>query len=494
MLQLQNISKHFPGVKALDDVSLEFKAGQIHALCGENGAGKSTLMNIVAGNLQPGQGRILWKGQPVSIANFEQARALGIGIVYQERSLADALSVAENIFPENQPLNRWGFIDFRTLFAQAQELLDQLKIAGFLPGTTVAKLSAGQKQMLEIAKALAAKPQLLILDEPTASISEKETEILFQILRELKEKGVAIIYISHRMAEIMAIADTVSVLKDGRHQKTLPATATTIGEIIRLMVGRELQTAEFQRYNTNEVLLEVKNLSGKGFSGISFQLHKGEILGLAGLVGAGRTEIARAVFGAEPATAGQILKHGKQLSILHPADAIQNRIAYLPEERKMLGGFQPMSIEDNIMAGALEKVSRNGRLDFSEIRKKANFYITQLAIRTPSPAQPLCNLSGGNQQKVVLAKWLFAQPEILIVDEPTHGVDVGAKREIYAILKQLSSEGIGIILISSELSELLLLADRFVVIHEGRQTATLERSEASEEQLLRYASGQDANA
>lgn len=484
MLGLKNISKSFPGVKALQDIFLDFKQGEIHALCGENGAGKSTLMNIISGNLRPDMGTILLNGQPVIIENVLQAEKLGIAIVYQERSLADPLSVAENIFPVNQPKTTWGSIAHKTLYHNTAALLSELQLHKITPGMIVGKLSAAQKGMIEIAKALAKKPSVLILDEPTASLTHEETEVLFNIIRRLKQTGATIIYISHRMAEITAIADVVTVLKDGVLQGTVPAS-TPVNKMVQMMVGRELTASAFSTHATGEVLLDVQAISGKGFSDVSFMVHTGEILGFAGLTGSGRTALAKTIFGEIPHQSGQMHIKGKSFHPKHPGDAIASHIAYLPDDRKSEGLFLEMSVTDNIASAHLGKAIYDKRKN-TEI---AHEYIRQLHIRTPGAAIPVRKLSGGNQQKTVLAKWLSADPELLVVNEPTHGVDVGAKAEIYQILKNLTAKGKGIIMISSELPELLLLADRIAVMYQGKLMQILSKREATEEKLAALASG-----
>nr|WP_262918813.1 sugar ABC transporter ATP-binding protein [Tunicatimonas sp. TK19036] len=473
----------------MDQVSLSVQAGEVHALCGENGAGKSTLMNILSGNLQPNEGTITWKGQEVQISNPIEAQRLGIAIVYQERSLVETLSVAENIFIRNKPRNRLGLIDFPQLYRKTQDLLDRLGLSAIRPRSLVSSLSIANQQMVEIAKALAQEPELLILDEPTASITEVEADILFAIIRRLKQQEVAVIYISHRMAEIFEIADRVSVLKDGRYQGTFPISEVTVDTLIRTMVGRDLQVQDAESHTTSEVVLEVQQLQGERFQDVSFQLKKGEILALAGLVGAGRTEVARAILGADPLLGGTILLEGKHVKISHPKEAIQQGIGYLPESRKTQGLFLDMSVADNVVAANLPTVADKGFLQPKQIRKKTEEYIRQLRIVTPGSQQKVLNLSGGNQQKVVLAKWLMRQPKVFIVDEPTHGVDVGAKSEIYAILNELTRQGVSILLISSELPEVLLLSDRILVMWNGKVTAELSRKQATEEEIMHYASG-----
>jgi ribose transport system ATP-binding protein len=485
MLQLRHISKSFSGVHALQDVSLQFNRGEIHAVCGENGAGKSTLMNIIAGNLAPDTGEIIWKGNRIRFENRTQSQQLGIGIVYQERSLVESLSIAENIFPNQAPKTRWGGIDYKRLHQQAQGLLDKLQLNNLSSKTIVSRLSPAQKSMVEIAKALAPNPALLILDEPTASLTNRETETLFQILMQLREKGVALIYITHRMAEVERLADKVSVLKDGRYQDTVDPKTTTPQALVRLMVGRELEQWHHQSNRQNETALEVQNLAGNGFSNISFAIKRGEVFGLAGLLGSGRTDLARVLFGDAQPTGGTFTLNGKTLRLRHPADAIKAGIAYLPDERKTHGLFLDNSIADNIAATDLQE----GWYNKKETEATAATLRTQLDIRTPSVKQMVRKLSGGNQQKVVLAKWLHTRPELLIVNEPTHGVDVGAKREIYGLLKKFTAEGKSVLLISSDLPELLLLSDRIGIMYHGELRRILERNEATEEKITALASG-----
>lgn len=485
MLRLQNISKSFAGVQALQNVSMEFNKGEVHAICGENGAGKSTLMNIIAGNLQPDSGEMFWKEEKVRMENIQQAQALGVAIVYQERSLVDSLSIAENIFPVNGPKTKKGFIDYAALYNQTSLLLQQLGINNLSPKTSVGKLVAAQKGMVEIAKALAWSPELLILDEPTASLTHQETETLFRIVDGLKSKGVAVIYISHRMAEVKAVADVVSVLKDGVYQGTMDAKNTPVEDIVRKMVGRDLGKHEARSYVQSKVKLQVKNLSGKGFQHISFVLHEGEILGIAGLLGSGRTALARTLFGDLASTSGQIFKDGQELRLHHPDDAIKNGIAYVPDDRKSLGLFLEKTVAENIKAAKLNSGVYNER----ELLAEANRYRESLSIKTPSVKKAVRTLSGGNQQKVVMAKWLNTEPDVFILNEPTHGVDVGAKGEIYSLLKKLTAEGKSILLISSELPELLALSDRIAVMYNGSLRAILNRDEATEERLAALASG-----
>jgi ABC-type sugar transport system ATPase subunit len=487
-LELQHITRQFPGVTALDDVCLCVNRAEIHALCGENGAGKSTLINIISGNLQPTSGRILINGGQVAMASPLHARNLGIAVVHQEKSLVDGLSIAENIFAGQQPVDKWGFIDFRKLHRQTSRLLEKLQL-DLSPETTVIQLSSSQKQMVEIAKALSQKPSILLLDEPTASITEKETQLLFSIIRQLRSEGVAIIYISHRMAEIFAIADRVSVLKDGKYQGTKQTTETDIHQLIKLMVGRNIQAEEAVSYTRQEPLLRVRDLSGKGFSNISFTIRKGEIVGLAGLIGSGRTEIAKALFGAIPSTSGEIWVNDARVTIRTIPQAVKAGIGLLPEERKSEGVFNDMTVEENIISACLRSATSKGWFSYKKMRAIAASYKTRLRIVTGSMQQKMNTLSGGNQQKTVLSKWLLLNPSVLIFDEPTHGVDIGVKFEIYQLLRQQAAEGKGILLISSELPELLQLSDTILVVRNGAIIRNMDRSEATEENIMQAACG-----
>ena len=487
-LSLKNICKSFPGVKALDAVELTVLPGEIHALCGENGAGKSTLMNVLAGNLQPDDGTININGQQQIIDTPQTAISLGISIVYQHLSLVDNLNVAENIFANQQPKNKFGVIQFDKLYQQTTSLLQQLNLSEINPRTLVSKLSPAQKQMVEIAKALSKKPSIFILDEPTASLTEKETISLFSILQKLKSEGVAIIYISHRLEEIFLLAGRISILKDGKYQGTFLQKDITKHELIKRMVGRELVTLKAASNLQAGLLLSVKKLTAKRFNNISFQLHCGEILGLAGLVGAGRTEIVRAIFGADDFASGEILFKNEKLPVSHPAQSISIGMAFVPEERKSLGLFPEMSIQDNIISGKLSNALVGRWYNQKRVKQLAIKSTDKLNIVTPGVQQKVNNLSGGNQQKVVLAKWLLTNPDVLIIDEPTNGIDVGAKFEVYEILKSLAASGKGIIIVSSDLPELLGICDRILVIKKGLLAGELLHASATEEKIMALAS------
>jgi ribose transport system ATP-binding protein len=486
MLTLISVSKTFPGVKALAGISFAVRRGEVHALCGENGAGKSTLMNILAGNLQPDPGsRIDYEGKPVHINSVAKARQLGIALVHQERSLIDTLSIADILFANCQPQNRWGLIDRQALNALAMYWLAQLDLPHLHPQTLIADLSPAQKQLVELGKALSQHPQLLILDEPTASLTETEIRTLLRLISALKAAGTSVIYISHRLPEIFAIADTVTVLKDGVHQLTQPIGSTTPDALIRAMVGRDLYAPERTQVAPGNEVLAVERLTGRRFSGMSFQVRRGEIVALAGLVGAGRSEVARAIFGIDPHAAGTVYLNGQPLTLRHPADALRAGIGYVPEERKTQGLFLDMSVQDNILAGVFAGPRRPSATEQAQIAAQ---FRADLRIQTPSLTQPIRLLSGGNQQKCILARWLHLRPALLIVDEPTHGIDVGAKFDIYRLLRQLAVQGTAILLISSELPEVLALADRILVMRRGQLAGTLPRAEATEEAILSLAS------
>ncbi len=488
VLEAKQIIKEFPGVRALKCVDFDVREGEIHALCGENGAGKSTLMHILAGVYKPDGGCLCLNGDTVNITNQKCANDLGISIVYQERSLVGGLSVAENIYAARQPVGALSMIKWKQLYKDTDELL--LKLGLHIDSKTqVERLSPAMQQMIEIAKALSVNPKVLILDEPTATITEKEVGILFSLLRKLKSQGMAIIYISHRLAEIFQIADRVTVLKDGEFVATEDVINIDNNWIVSKMVGRELLFNRIRHEIGSETVLECKGFSSDKFSDVSFSLKKGEIISFAGLAGAGRTEVMRAVFGADKKTSGELTINGNKVTIRTTKDAIRNGMGYLPEDRKEQGLFLEMSIAANIASASLKALSKGMNLNQKAINSVSEDYEKKLGIVTPSIHQKVVNLSGGNQQKVVLAKWLAVNPQIMIVDEPTRGVDVGAKAEIYQILRDLTKTGTSIIVVSSDLPEVLSISDRIYVMHNGRVTGELSGDEATEEYIMKYASG-----
>lgn len=490
-LRLENIVKRFPGVLALNGVSLSLNAGEVHAICGENGAGKSTLMKVISGQLTPDEGTITYLGEERTFKSVSDAERVGIAIIHQELNLVPHLSVAENVYLAREPV-RLGFIDRRKLLSDTRECLQRLGV-DIDPDKLVNKLSVAQQQMVEIAKALSLNARVLILDEPTSSLTETETAQLFRVIKELKTQGVGMLYISHRLDEMQHIVDRVTVMRDGCYVSTSLFCDTTVDTIVADMVGRSLKEKFPRRTSvpTKEVLLKVSHFSRKGaFQSIDFELRKGEILGFAGLMGAGRTEIARAIFGADPVDTGSLELFGKPVTINKPQDAIRHGIAYLSEDRKSDGLALKMSLASNITLANMGAVCNAfGFIRFKDEAKAARGYIDSLGIRTPSPNQVTRYLSGGNQQKVVIGKWLFRNSRILFFDEPTRGIDVGAKYAIYQLMDKLASQGIGIVLISSELPELLGMSDRILVFHEGRATGELDARSTSQEEIMHYASG-----
>ncbi len=490
-LLMEDISKAFPGVQALDHARLEVAKGEIHALVGENGAGKSTLMKILTGAIHKDEGRILLRGQEVDIRTPAQAQELGISMIHQELALVPYRTVGENIFLGREPQSKIpGFIDWNHLYREAQALLDQLNV-NVDARAHVDDLSIAQQQMVEVAKALSYHADLIIMDEPTSSLTDRETEVLFELMRSLRSNGVSIIFISHRLEEVFEIADRVTVLRDGKYIGTKRTAETDENEIVRMMVGRDLgelyPKAEAQRHG---VILEARDLAdGRELHGATFQLHRGEVLGIAGLVGAGRTALAETIFGIRRATAGSVLVDGKPVRVRSANDAIQLGMGLVPEDRKQQGLFLNMAVRENITISAISQVSWLGFLNFNKMNKLARAFIEKLDIRTPSLLQKVRNLSGGNQQKVVISRWLTLKPRILILDEPTRGIDVGAKSEIHGLMSQLASEGVGVMMISSELPEILGVSDRILVMHEGRIVAEFSREEATQDKIMLAATG-----
>ena len=490
-LQMKNIVKTYPGVRALDGVDFEVARGEVHALVGENGAGKSTLMKILAGAQPMDSGEILIDGAPVHITTPQNAMDLGISIIYQEFNLVPYLNAAENIFLGREPKGAIpGFIDFSTMYAEAQEVVDHLGV-NLNVRTSVNRLSIAQQQMVEIAKATSRNATIIAMDEPSATLTEHELESLLALIRSLKEKGVSIIYISHRLEEIFQIADRVTVLRDGHFVDTKPVSEVDRDEIIRMMVGRELkEKIPKQAAEIGPPALTAKNLTRKGaIEDINFTVHKGEVLGIAGLVGAGRTELARAIFGADQIDGGEILLDGNSVQVRSPRDAIRQGIGLVTEDRKELGLILGMVVRENISLANLDALTRFGFVNRKEEKLVALKYIEDLMIKTPSCEQQVQNLSGGNQQKVVLAKWLYTESKVLIFDEPTRGIDVGSKVEIYQLMNRLAASGAAIIMISSELPEILGMSDRILVMHEGTIAGELSREDATQEKIMHLATG-----
>ncbi len=498
LLQMLDIDKQFPGVRALDDVRVEVRAGECLALVGENGAGKSTLMKILSGVYPADSGRILIDGQEVHPQNPHHAQSLGISIIYQEFNLFPNLSVEENILIGREP-NRAGFVKRRTLRNDALTFLAQLGV-DLDPRATVRNLSVAQQQMVEIAKALSLNARIVIMDEPTSALTENETNALFRIIQGLKDQHIGVVFVSHRLEEVVAICDRITVLRDGRNAGDLMTSEATPEQVVHLMVGRPLEElyAGSASPEVGQVVLSVCGLSSGGtakdaskvvLESIDLDLRAGEILGISGLVGSGRTELARAIFGADAIDEGQILMDGQPVRIRNPRDAIARGIALAPEDRKLQALVLLLSVRENIGLPILSRLSRFGIVRRSEERRLTERFIEALGVRTPSQTQKVMNLSGGNQQKVVLAKWLACEPKVLIVDEPTRGIDIGAKAEVHALLRELADSGVAIMMISSELPEILRMSDRIVVMREGEVAGELQRSEATQERIMQLSTG-----
>jgi ribose transport system ATP-binding protein len=483
ILQMRGISKGYPGVQALDNVDLSVGRGEIHGLMGENGAGKSTLIKILAGAITPNAGTIRFDGQDCGRLDPRSAMELGIGVIYQELNLVPNMSVADNIYlGTGSRRSLWH--SPRATNDRAARLLDSLGI-DVDPATNVSELTIAYQQMVEIAKAVSKNVKLLVMDEPTAPLSTHEVERLFALIDRLRADSISIIYISHRMEEIFRLTERVTVLRDGRFVATLDSATTSRPELIRAMVGRELtETYPEGSHATDDIVLEARGISGNRFRDVSFTLRKGEILGIGGLVGAGRTEIARALFGADPLQAGEIRVGGTPVAIASPADAMRAGIALIPEDRKQQGLHLSMSVRDNITLAALDTLTRGGMIARGREAELSKAHISSLRIKTPTADQIVGTLSGGNQQKVVIAKWLETRPKVLIMDEPTRGIDVGAKHEIYVLMKGLAAQGYAIIMISSDMPELLGVSDRILVVRRGQISGELSREEASQERVL----------
>ncbi|MGI4787708.1 MAG: sugar ABC transporter ATP-binding protein [Janthinobacterium lividum] len=484
VLEMQGIRKAFPGVRVLDDVSLRVLPGQVHALMGENGAGKSTLMKILAGALKADGGTILLNGQAVEISTPQQAMDLGIGIIYQELNLAPHLSIAENIFLGREPRLVPGWIDGRKMRRDASALMTDLGMTMDVR-TPVGSLSVAQRQMVEIAKATSRQARVLAMDEPSATLTAHELENLWRLIRRLQSQGIGIVYISHRMDEVFQIADAVTVLRDGKIVGSAPINEIGRDDVVRLMVGRDLdETYPKIVVEAGRPVLEVSNLSRRGvLENISFTVHAGEVVALAGLVGSGRTEIARCLFGADKWSAGEMRLDGKPFRPDSPNDAIAAGIGFVTEDRKEQGVVLSLTVRENISLASLEKVAQLGFIRRGAERTEAQASVARLRVRTPSVEQQVGNLSGGNQQKVVLGKWLETPLKLLILDEPTRGIDVGAKREIYGIMNDLAAQGVAILMISSELPEVLGMADKIIVVRDGRIAGQLSRDEATQEKV-----------
>lgn len=490
ILQFESITKRFPGVTALAGVSFSIEVGECHAIMGENGAGKSTLGKIVGGIYMADEGRILLDGKPVAFRSPREASAAGIAIVHQELAFCPNLSIAENLFLGCLP-SRSGWINSRKLYDDARRMLDAVGLS-LDPRTEMSRLSTAQEQMVQIAAAVGRGARIIVFDEPTSSLSQPEVEVLFSLMQRLRADGVTMLYVSHRMEEIMRLCDRVSILRDGQYVTTLRTSETSTDEIVRHMIGRPLE-AYFPRHaagTPGSARLAVNRFTGGGrFENVSFELHAGEIVGLAGLVGAGRSEVARAIFGIDPHDSGELHLDGLRVDFESPLDAIRAGVGLLPEDRKRQALVLAMDCKENLSLPTLEQLRRNGLIDHRAERNLASDYFAKLRVRAPGIDSAIAGLSGGNQQKIALAKWLARRCNVLLLDEPTRGVDVGAKAEIHALIDELATSGKAILLISSELPELLNLSTRIIVLADGKVVGELSRAEANQEKLMKLMAG-----
>lgn len=494
LFSVQHVSKSFPGVKVLDDINIELKKGAVHAIVGENGAGKSTFMNIVFGVYQDYEGQLLWEGKEVHFSSPLDAQAQGVAMVHQENSLIPYLSVMDNIYLGHYP--KKGFlIDKKQLRKQVEVLMKDLKIDGIDPDIQVSSLSVAQKQLVEIVKALSHDAKLLMLDEPTAALTNKETKNLMDIIDTLRKKGVAIIYVSHRLEEVFEVSDEISVLRDGCMIIHIPKEKFDYDETVFHMIGRKLEEYDVDEktrdISDSEEVLRVENLSRRDeLKNISFTAKRGEILGFGGLVGAGRSELLEAIFGYDPYTSGEIYVKGKRVTIRNTRDAIRQGIALVPEERKIKGIFPDLSVMENINVASYKELKNMSLINKKKEQDSAEDYVDKLSIKTTSIMKRIGQLSGGNQQKAILARWLRLSPQILMLDEPTHGIDIGAKEDIYKIIRELAEQGTTILLISSEMQELIRLSDRVVIMREGIIQGCLDKEELSQDGIMKLAMGQ----
>lgn len=491
LLKAVNISKNYAGVHALRDATFELRAGEVHALVGENGAGKSTLIKIITGAVEPTEGQLLLNGQLIGENSPAISKSLGIAAIYQQPALFPELSVAENIAIGQERGGSFGRVDWKRRRRAAVELLDRVG-AKIDPETTAAELSMPQQQLVEIARALGVNARVLIFDEPTASLSEEDTQNLFRVIRELRGQGVGMIYISHRLEELPVIADRITILRDGRTIETHRMPDISTEQLIRLMVGRELSAVFPKReVECGEVIFELKNFGSRsaGIRDVNLAVRRGEIVGVAGLVGAGRTELAKTIFGLEAPDRGEILLRGEPIKIGHPSEAIERGIAYLPEDRRRHGVVMDFPISANITLASLKRLSGLTGMNFTRERQVAAEYTRRLGVKTPAIYNAVSTLSGGNQQKVALSRWLMTKPSVLILDEPTQGIDVGAKAEIHELMMELAEQGVAIVMISSELPEILGMSDRIAVMHGGTIAKVFDRTEATQDKILSVALG-----
>ena len=490
LLQLINIHKSFPGVKALTGAHLNVRAGQVMALIGENGAGKSTLMKVLTGIYSKDEGEIIYLGNKVNFKGPKSSQEAGIGIIHQELNLIPQLTIAENIFLGREFTNKFGCIDWKKTYDQADKLLAELHLT-YDSRKLISELSIGEQQMVEIAKVLSFNSKVIIMDEPTDALTETETASLFEVIRKLKQQNCGIVYISHRLKEIFEICDDVTVLRDGQFIGEKKVAQLDENSLIEMMVGRKLEE-QYPRINKEhgEVTLQVKNLTGAGVNNISFKLHEGEILGISGLMGAGRTELMKMIYGANPAKSGSIILKGKTIKVNSPLDGLKHGIVYISEDRKRDGLILGMSVKDNMSLNALSYFANQfGKLQLKNEQQAVENFVSLFNIKTPSINQIIGLLSGGNQQKVAIAKGLMTRPSILILDEPTRGVDVGAKKEIYHLINQFKQQGLSIILVSSDMPEVLGMSDRILVIYDGTVTGEFSISDVTQEKLMAAAVG-----
>lgn len=487
ILKADNVSKRFGGVLALDAVQLKVRKGTVHALVGENGAGKSTMMNIIGGVISRDQGTIEFDGSAVQFANPMEAIQEGIAVIHQELFMMPDLNIIENVYMGRME-TKAGRILWNVMAQKTEKELAKLGLV-LDPYTKISKLTTSHKQMVEIAKAISTHAKLIVMDEPNSSLTETETEKLFTVIDSLKKEGISIIYVSHKLDEVLRISDDITAYRDGKYIDTLYKSEATVKKIIHMMVGRDVEVSQFSRREISEKILEVKNLSSKQFTDISFSLHRGEILGFSGLVGAGRSEVMRAIFGADTYERGNVFLEGKKLRFSSPAKAIRAGIAMLAEDRKTQSIFPNLPIWLNMTLSKLQSISKRGRILWNQSAKIVDEYTRKFSIRMGNDQNPISSLSGGNQQKVILARWLAVNPKVLILDEATHGVDIGAKADIYKLIHQLADEGISIIFISSEMPEIMALCHRVAVMHEGRITGILNHEDITEEKIMTLAAG-----
>ena len=489
IVELKNITKTYPGVVALNDVSLGFKPGEVHAICGENGAGKSTLIKVMAGAATPEKGKIFVNGEEIAAMDPGRSRQLGIEVIYQELILAPHVSVAENIYMGTR-FGKGIVVDWDTMNAKAQSILDSMDITAFKATDIVENLKTANRQLVAIAKAISMNVKFLIMDEPTAPLGEHEVQVLLRIVKELKKKGVTIVYVSHRLDEVFEISDRVSVFRNGQWIKTMNTCDTDKNELIKLMVGRDIGSTYPERNSKiGDVVLEAKNIVAEGVKNVSFSVRAGEVLGIGGLVGSGRSELVNTIFGAQKLQSGEIFVKGKKVDINSPSKAIENGIGLIPEDRKLHGLMLEKDVGFNLSICILEKISKYCVVDFKTEEQKQREIIDRLRIKLPHAGVLAKTLSGGNQQKVVLAKWLLAEADVLIFDEPTRGVDVGAKQEIYQLINELTDKGMAVIMVSSDMEELMGVPDRIIVLHEGECTGGLDKKDFSQVEILKLASG-----